>query len=615
MKAIMGLWAYITRRTLTLIPTFFLITFVIFLLMHLAPGDPIEVMFAEAGRPVPREIIEQIREELGLNKPLYVQYIMWISRLFLGDLGISYSVNFGTPILSLIGQRIWLTLGLMLSAHILSLLIAVILGVIAATKQYSLIDNIFSFFSLLGYSLPQFWTSLLFIFIFGIHLKIFPTSGAYTLGVNLPPLERVMDILWHLTLPLVCISVTYIAYYFRLARAAMLEVLHQDYIVAARAKGLREKIVVYKHALRNALIPLITYAGSWVGFVFSGAVIVETIFNLPGLGSLLVEFALKRDYAGLMGLSTIICISVLIANLCTDIIYAFIDPRIKYDGGEIARSNVQLSWMRFKRNKAAISGLVIVGLIVSLAAIAPIIAPFDSSKLYLHKPLSPPSLQNPFGTDSLGRDCFRYVIWGARTSLIVGIGAVLIEILIGIIIGGIAGYFGGLIDEILMRITDTIMCMPTIVLMTVAVSMFKVRNMYVMIIAMAMISWPWIARVVRGTFLSLKHLPFVEVAKSLGAGHLRVIFKHILPNALAPIIVLATLDIAWFVLYESTLTFLGLGDPTLVSWGALVNLGKNYIRSYWWISTFPSLALSITVIGLNLLGDGIRDALDVKLTR
>ncbi|MCR6692083.1 MAG: ABC transporter permease [archaeon YNP-LCB-003-016] len=273
---------------------------------------------------------------------------------------------------------------------------------------------------------------------------------------------------------------------------------------------------------------------------------------------------------------------------------------------------LHIAWRRFKKNKVSIAGAIITLTIAGIAILAPLISPYNPEKLNYGKELQPPSWEFLLGTDTGGRDILSYIIWGARTSLLVAIGAILIEVAIGVLIGAIAGYFGGIIDEILMRITDIIMTLPTILLLLTAVSMFKVRSIVIITLIMGALGWPWMARIVRSEFLSLKESLFVEAAKSLGIGKLRIIFHHILPNAISPIIVVATLDAPFYIMYEATLSFLGLGDPTAISWGNLVARGKDVLTSAWWVATFPGLMIFITTIGLNLLGDGLRDAFDVR---
>lgn len=324
----MGLRNYIVRRLIIIIPTFLLSSLIIFSMIHFAPGDPIEVMFRSGGHPVDPKIVEEIRRDLGLDQPLYVQYLIWVGKFLRGDLGYSYVSR--QAVITQIAERAWFTVELALLSEILALLLAIILGVISAVKHYSTVDNVFSVFALFGYSMPSFWVGLLLIFFFSVSLGWLPVCGTTSLGVELTPLEGFIDHLKHLILPLMVVSLSYTAYYFRLVRGCMLEVLQEQYIATARAKGLKERIVIYKHALKNALLPVVTFVGMSLGFVLAGAVVTETIFSWPGLGSYAVKLALSRDYPGLMGLNMVIILMVLFSNLCTDIVIALIDPRIKY---------------------------------------------------------------------------------------------------------------------------------------------------------------------------------------------------------------------------------------------------------------------------------------------
>jgi peptide/nickel transport system permease protein len=323
----MGLGTYVIRRLILLVPLFFLISIIIFVLIHAAPGDPTLVMLGRVGDPEVREIA---RKELGLDQPVLVQYLMWVSRILRADLGFSY-IN-RQPIWDMISWRIPYTLELMLLAEVVSVTIAIVLGVIAAVKQYSLADSLSSVGALIGYSTPNFWLALMLLLVFAVWLGWFPTSGTQTRLIEFAsPFHAFLDRLKYLVLPTAVLVFGWTAYLFRMVRSSMLEVLMQDYITTARAKGLKERVVIYKHALRNALLPVVTYEGYSIGFLFAGAAVVETIFGWPGLGWFMVNSALNRDYPLLMGLSMLIAIMVLLANLCADVAYAVVDPRIRYD--------------------------------------------------------------------------------------------------------------------------------------------------------------------------------------------------------------------------------------------------------------------------------------------
>jgi len=326
----MGLRTYVIRRVVLIIPTFFLISLIVFALINLAPGDLVARMQAGTPAKISPAHADLIRKELGLDQPIYDRYLIWVMKLLRGDLGYSYLS--GEPVWSLIGQRLPRTLELMLCAQLISWTIAIVLGVIAAVKHNSLIDALFSVGALIGFSTPSFWLALVSIMIFSLWLGWVPVSGVHTSGMTFAsPFHALIDHLKHLLLPTFILVVGWTAYLFRMVRSSMLEVLGQDYIVTARAKGVRERVVIYKHALRNALLPVVSYLGLSVGFILSGSAVIETIFAWPGLGQLMVERALMSEFPVIMGLSMIIAIMVLIANLCADITYAVIDPRIRYD--------------------------------------------------------------------------------------------------------------------------------------------------------------------------------------------------------------------------------------------------------------------------------------------
>ena len=266
-------------------------------------------------------------------------------------------------------------------------------------------------------------------------------------------------------------------------------------------------------------------------------------------------------------------------------------------------------WRKLRRSKLALAGMGIVVFMSLGALLAPIIT---QDPEFWGDPIRPPSMWHIFGTDAIGRDMFSLVMHGARISLYVGVSAVLIELLIGVTVGMIAGYFGGKIDEVLMRIGDVVISLPTLMLLILAVSMFEVRGIHVIVLVMGMLGWPFMARIVRGDFLSLRETTFVEAAKSMGASSWRIILRHILPNALSSIIVVATIDIPSYIFYEATLAYLGFGDPSSPSWGILLQRGYLFLnRGGWWMITFPGLAILITSVGFSLFGDGLRDALDV----
>jgi len=272
-----------------------------------------------------------------------------------------------------------------------------------------------------------------------------------------------------------------------------------------------------------------------------------------------------------------------------------------------------LFWKRFRKNQLALFGASIVFSLFIVALFAPLLSPYDPGQINIKQVLQEPSAKHIFGTDALGRDVCSRMIWGARISLLVGFVAVGIATLIGIFLGALAGYYGKWVDNLIMRFVDIMLCFPTFFLILAVIAMLEPSIWNIMII-IGITGWMSVARLVRAEFLSLKQRDFTVAEKALGAKDFRIIFRHILPNALAPILVSATLGVAGAILTESALSFLGIGvQPPTPSWGNILTAGKDNIDIAWWLSMYPGLAILITVLGYNLLGEGIRDAIDPRL--
>jgi len=270
---------------------------------------------------------------------------------------------------------------------------------------------------------------------------------------------------------------------------------------------------------------------------------------------------------------------------------------------------------RFWKNRMAVAGSVIVVLLFVVSLFAPWLAPYDPNAIDLKNVLAPPSGGHPFGTDPLGRDVLSRMIWGAGISLKVGFVATGIAILIGTMLGAVAGYYGRWVDAVIMRFVDIMLCFPAFFLILAVIALLEPSIWNIMIV-IGLTGWMGVTRLVRADFISLKERDFVQAARVIGAGDLRIIFLHILPNAMASVLVTATLGVAGAILTESALSFLGIGvQPPTPSWGNILTAGKDNIDIAWWLSFYPGLAILITVLGYNLLGEGIRDALDPRLRR
>jgi peptide/nickel transport system permease protein len=316
---------YILRRLLVSIPVLFGITLVTYVIITLAPGDPVSALVdPEQVAALGPGWLEQQRAELGLDKPLPVRYALWMKEVLRGNLGFSYTDQ--QPVADKISERIWPTLRLMLTVQILALLIAIPIGVLSAVKQYSFIDYFATVFGFTAISIPSFFLALAGIYVFAIKLKWLPSAGMATIGH--PP--SLADSLKHLILPATILGLAQAAPLIRYTRSSMLETIRQDYVRVARAKGLSEGRVITRHALRNALIPLVTVIALTLPQLLGGTVIIEQIFSWPGMGTLAIKSVRGRDYPTIMAINMIGAVAILVSSLIADVIYAWIDPRINY---------------------------------------------------------------------------------------------------------------------------------------------------------------------------------------------------------------------------------------------------------------------------------------------
>lgn len=304
------MYRYILRRLFMLIPVMLGVSFVVFTIMYFTPGDPAKILLGERA---PAHEVEALRAEMGLDKPFVIQYINFIKNALRGDLGRSLVTK--TPVFKELVSRFPATLKLAAAAVIISIAMAIPIGIISATKQYSIFDMISMLIALVGVSMPNFWQGMMMILLFSITFRILPSSGYGTF--------------LHLIMPALTIGTSSAAIITRMTRSSMLEVVRQDYIRTARAKGLKERVVINRHALKNALIPIITVIGLQFGYLLGGAVLTETIFSWPGVGRLMVDAIRQKDFPVVQGGVLMMALAFSIVNLIVDILYAYIDPRIK----------------------------------------------------------------------------------------------------------------------------------------------------------------------------------------------------------------------------------------------------------------------------------------------
>ena len=673
---------------MSLIPVVIMVSFIVFALVELAPGDIVDSL--RSGEMTAEEVAE-LREQYNLNKPMIYRYGLYMLNLIQGDLGVSQAS--GQPVFRSYMSRLPNTLLLSFAATLIGTVTAIPIGIRAARKAGTVTDTATTSFSLIGMSMPTFWLGLLLMLLFSLYLDWLPAGGN-------------RDGIRSLILPAVCSAMTLMAVCARQTRSSMLEVLKADYLRTARAKGVPEKIVIRKHALGNALIPVITSVGSLVCVQLAGSVVVEQVFAWPGVGRMLIEGVTKRDVTVVTGCVIMTTILYVLVMLIVDLLYAFVDPRIKSqyvrklrkkrtstetvfedkthsrntseskdafvdvlessdyhipkiesnlleasccysedvtesgscecvtrhngiteentsssdDVAEIIarykkRSRLGEIWHRLVHNKSSLAGIIILGFIFSLAIISLFMSYESVTSSHVSIRLSPPSWQYPFGTDNMGRSTFLRVIYGSRYSIIIGFSAIAFAALFGIILGATAGYYGGMIENVIMRISDILASLPGILLGMVIMLVLgmKLQNL---IIAVGITSIPNFLRMSRAMVLTIKSNEFVESARAVGYSSFRILLTQILPNGLSPLIVQATTLLGISITVAAALSFLGFGvqAPT-PEWGALIAAGRQVARTAPWMMAFPGLAIMITVLGFNLLGDGLRDALDPKLKK
>ena len=318
---------YLIRRLLQIVPVFLGILFILFFIIDKAPGSITDNIMDPRMTP---ELRAALQEKLDPNLPFYVKFWNWIREALHGNFG--FSNQHYKPVIDVIGANIGCTFALSLTALILSMLLGIPCGIISATKQYSAVDNFLTVFSLAGLAFPTFFLGLLLLKVFAIDLRWFPIFGLSTATlVHAPFMTRLGDMAYHLILPAIVLGLAETASFMRYTRSSMLEVIRSDYIRTARAKGLSEKVVIYKHAFRNAMIPIITLLGFRIPGLISGALMTETVFSLPGVGKLSVEAVNTRNYPLLLGINAMLTFTTLIATLVADMLYAMVDPRIRYD--------------------------------------------------------------------------------------------------------------------------------------------------------------------------------------------------------------------------------------------------------------------------------------------
>ena len=764
------MFAFIIRRLLSLVPLLLGVSLLVSLLMYLSPGDFLTQ--ARAAKDIDPAIIEQQERQLGLVNAegqataWFVRYGHWMANIspvkygpWVGqhEKGLSFgwpyfgeSWTYKVEVFTLLKQRVPATLILSLTSILFAWCIAIPLGVLAAIYKDSIFDRISALLAYAALSIPEFFLAILAVY-FAAITGIFPEGGRTSvesefLGIG----ARILDYGYHLILPTVVLGIGSVAGMMRIMRANFIDYMQAEFATTARAKGLAERVIMFKHVLRNAINPLITAFGYSFASLLSGALLVENVMNYPGLGQLIYEALIREDQYVVMAGVLIGVVMLVFGNLFSDLLLGWLDPRIRLEDGArngVTGQKINLVWLVligiaalqilfevFAPSLLGMIGLILkyiglllvgflalacvllVGYIVvalfrrlmgdilrrpmgvtALAVLtslylgalfAPVISPYPITQQNLGKPYHPPTsytfkdgalhaklyqkeavglptyihpegatapivwfsksksyklfgfipmerklfqleTEDPaariylLGSDATGRDIFSRLLHGSQVSLSIGFIGISITLILGFIVGSLAGYYGGTVDFVAMRLVELLMSIPGLYLLLALRSAFvspdfSPTQVYIVIIViLSVIGWAGTARIIRGMTLSIRNRSFVVAAESAGQCVPMILIKHILPNIASYLLVAATLAIPGYILAEAALSFLGLGisEPS-ASWGLMLKQSQGnmivFFMNFWWMLT-PGLAIFVTVIAFNVLGDVLRDIVDPKM--
>lgn len=554
----------LSKRLLQVVITLFGLLLLTFTIGRVMPIDPV---LAIVGPDADQSTYQQVYQQLGFDKSLTTQFGIYFVNLLHGDLG--NALLTGKPVVDDIIRVFPATMELATMAIIVGAGLGIPLGVLAAARRNSVSDYVVRIISLAGYSTPIFWVGMMGLLVFYAWLGWVGGAGRVDLGLDgvVPRRTGLMtvdallagngQVFWnainHLILPASLLGFHSLAYISRMTRSFMLAQLSQEFIITARVKGLTERQVIWNHAFRNILVQLLTVVALAYGALLEGAVLIETVFSWPGFGSYLTGSLLLGDMNAVMG-----CVLLVVAIF------------------------------------------------------APLIAPYNPLVQDLNSALVAPNAQHWFGTDEFGRDIFSRLVYGSRITLYI---VLLVSVTVGplgLLLGVSAGYFGGKVDMVLMRVTDIFISFPSLVVALAFVAALGPGLEHV-VIAITLTAWPPIARLARAETLSLRQADFISAVRLQGASSARVLWRHIVPLCLPSVIIRITMNMAGIILTAAGLGFLGLGaQPPEPEWGAMISSGRTYMMECWWVVTIPGLAILINSLAFNFLGDGLRDILDPR---
>lgn len=593
---------YTLQRFLQLIPILFGITFLSFLLMYMAGSDAVTEMYTNRGVEVAQEIIDARKAELGLNLPFFRQYLSWLQAMLHGNMGMSYVT--GEPVLESFLRKLPATILLTTLSILLTVVISLPLGILAAVRHNKAEDLILRFFSFIGNAMPNFFVAMLLMQLLGIQLNLLPVISGGT------------D--WQSTImPTMTLAIAMSAKYLRQVRSTVLEELNKDYVLGAKARGVSRKVILWKNVMKSAMLTIMTLLTLSIGSLLGGTAIIESIFMWDGVGKLAVDAINMRDYPLIQAYVMWMAIIYVVVNLIADLLYHHLDPRIRL-GGEPQVNDVTVRIQTVKKDRLKyklIAFSILALLLIAAAFFSESLCPYDPYEQNLAIAKAAPSAEHLLGTDRFGRDMFSRIIAGSYTSIFSTLLLVGFITVFGSLIGIVCAWSGKWIDTLLMRLADMFLAFPGLVF-ALAVAAVLGGGVHNAILALAAISWPKYARLARSQALAQQSATYMQAAKMAGNSTFQMIYKHVIPNISGPILITAMLDIGTMMMELAGLSFLGLGaKPPIPEWGSMMSDTRNLLATHPWVTLSPGVAIFVSVMVFNLLGDTVRDWLDPKNRR
>ncbi len=581
-----------------------------FLLPRMLPGDPLAASLnggLDAAAPMSADDRARLSDYYHLTQPVSTQFRDYLTGLVHGDLG--WSISHSHPVATLIMQRLPWTLGMMLASLLVAAFAGTAAGVAATWFGGGRSERTAVSVGAAVAALPEFLVAIVLLLIFAIGLNWLPLGGGKTVFQVTSPgvsgdVSRVLDILKHMILPVLALSLAGAAGFVLIAHDVTVGMRGAAWLSLARAKGLRERDVVTRHVLPNIAMPLLTFFGLRVGAIFGGALVIEKVFNLPGLGQLAFEAVQARDYPVLQAVFLLSALAVLAVNLCLELIYLRAAPR-----GQMAAGGGQLSAKSARpgRPLTFYLGCVILIAAAAVALFASRIAPFDPH-LPVGTPLIPPTSAHWLGTNDLGQDQLSQLIYGARTTLMVASVVVAISAVMSWLVGLGAGFFPRA-EGVLLTLVDVLLALPSIPLYLLIMSLLGASR-WTLVLMLGFLSWPAYARIVRSLVLQTRSAPYIEAARANGASDFWIVRRHILPATLDVLPAKLALTLRFAIFAEATLAFLGLGATGSLSWGTMLSWAFSdpllFSRGVWpWLVFPPATAIVLLILASVWITGGV----------